>query len=243
MKSYHYGHKNESGVNNMEKAKEEYGKVCRIKKWYRTPAIAAGIIVAIITVIMLFWLIGAPREHADIPGEINQLGFVVTNMDAAMRKYGELYMVEQWYRPVTGEQDVIYYHGEEISDEGMDLIVGYYGDMEIELIKPANEPNVYSAYIEQYGEGFHHICYHVKDLNAALDYYRALGFEVVQNGSLVSNLSRTNYAYIARPEEGLTRILELSETVLFGKIHTIRSKNTIMMGIRLGVVDVIPNEN
>lgn len=204
--------------------------------------IVAGVIVTILAAFTIFWSISAPREHAKIPGEINQLGFVVTDMDAAMQKYGELYMVEQWYRPVTGEQDVICYHGKEISDEGMDLIVGYYGDMEIELIQPANEPNVYSAYIDQYGEGFHHICYHVKDLDAALDYYQALGFEVVQNGSLVSNLSSTNYAYIARPEEGLTRILELSETVLFGKLHTIRSRSTIMTGIRLGVVDVIPNE-
>lgn len=172
-------------------------------------------------------------------GQLNQIAFVVRDINTAMKKYGELYMVEQWYRPKTGKGDVMYYRGKRIDPTGMDLIVGYYGNMEIELVRPPCEPSMYSEFLEKYGEGFNHVCIHGRSLAVALKYYETLGFQTVQNGSMCSRFSQTNYAYVARPQDELRLIFELSETIILGKFRVIRGKSAITGGAKLGVVDLI----
>lgn len=177
--------------------------------------------------------------HKKIKGQINQMAFLVTDLNQAMEYYGKLLMVRQWYRPVSGKEDVICYKDKILDSDGMDLILGYYGNMEIELIVPPRQESMYSKYLEKHGPGFNHICFHVKNLEKALSYYEDLGFEVIQHGLMKSAITLTRYAYITGKEQPLDQVIELSESRLFGWIPFVRGKKTVLAGSLFGMAEKI----
>lgn len=172
-------------------------------------------------------------------GKLNQIAFLVPDIDTAMRTYGDLYQIDPWYRPKPGKEDEIFYRGEKFDGPCMDLVVGYHGQMEVELIQLLNGPSIYTEYLSQVGEGFHHVRFHVRNLREALDSYENRGFAVTQEGSMVSSLSRTNYAYVARPDEDPRGVIELSETILLGRVPVIRGKRSVLSGLRFGLVEKV----
>lgn len=61
--------------------------------------------------------------------------------------------------------------------EGMDVKVGFIpiGDTRIELVQPLNPESGVAKFIEKRGEGIHHICYEVEDVEKALKTYKERG--------------------------------------------------------------------
>ena len=51
----------------------------------------------------------------------------------------------------------------------------------IELIEPTSSESVVAKFIAKNGEGIHHICFLVDDINGALEHLSKEGFELVDN--------------------------------------------------------------
>lgn len=168
---------------------------------------------------------GFPRVH--------QLGFVVRDMERAMQEYGNIYRIKQWYRPVNEPQGKLYYRGQRFSDSGYDMRIGYCGSTEIELITTAAKENIYTTFLEECGEGLHHISFFVSDIDRYVDTYKNLGFEVIQNGTINGKSMCTRFAYLAIPGEHSTRIVEFSE-VKAGKLALSRNRFNIRLGVLTG---------
>lgn len=182
-------------------------------------------------------------ENKKFPkGKLNQIAFVVRDIDTAMRTYGDLFQIDPWYRPKPGKDDEIFYRGEKFEGPCMDLVVGYHDQVEVELIQSLGGPSIYTDYLDQCGEGFHHVCFHVRNLREALDWYESRGFVVIQEGSMISRLSRTNYAYVARPGEDPRGVIELSETILLGRVPIIRGKRSVLSGLRFGLIEKVKRD-
>lgn len=53
------------------------------------------------------------------------------------------------------------------------------GNTVIELLQPIGSEGVMARFLEKKGEGFHHICYEVDDIDAAIDAVKSKGLEVL----------------------------------------------------------------
>ncbi len=126
---------------------------------------------------------------------VHQLGFVVTDLNQAMTEYSRIYGVTTWYRAGKRKEDPIYYHGKPIHDPGFDLIVGYCGNTEIELITTAAEQSLYADFLRDREPGLNHVSFFVNDLDRAVQYMKNQGFQVIQNGYMSGKTERTDYAY------------------------------------------------
>ncbi|MGD0276187.1 MAG: VOC family protein [Syntrophales bacterium] len=146
---------------------------------------------------------------------IHQLGFVVEDLEKAMRDYSKIYNVKRWYRAANEMKDQIYYKGKQIRDDGFDLVIGYCGKTEIELITSTTEENIYVNFLRENGPGLHHISYFVSDLDKAVKDYLDIGFEVVQNGTIGNKSAVTRYVYLKSPNTRYGNIVELQQTRMF----------------------------
>jgi methylmalonyl-CoA epimerase len=69
--------------------------------------------------------------------------------------------------------------GEEVPDQGVTVALLTVGDSRIELLEPVGQDTPVGRFIEKRGEGLHHICYEVDDLEAKLQEVRSLGLRVL----------------------------------------------------------------
>ncbi len=87
--------------------------------------------------------------------KIDHIGIAVRDLDAAMEKYRALFQ-----KPAD--------HCEEITAQKVTVAMFRAGESSVELLQGTAEDSPISRYIEKNGEGIHHICYAVEDIDAAL---------------------------------------------------------------------------
>lgn len=91
--------------------------------------------------------------------KIDHIGIVVANVEAAVKKYE------------TG-LGLPYLRTEYNEDFHCKIAFLQCGDVLIELIEPTGEgPS--QRFLESHGEGIHHVCYEVDDINKALEHAKA----------------------------------------------------------------------
>lgn len=104
---------------------------------------------------------------------INQLGYVVDDLEKAAREHSALFGSGPfvWFSAPAPERTV--FRGEEVENT-MDVAYGMYGDLQIELIKPTSAgPTPYT----EKGVGFNHFSVWVDDFDGAVADFKAAGFE------------------------------------------------------------------
>lgn len=87
--------------------------------------------------------------------KVHHVGVVVRDIELAMR----------FYRDTLG---LNVHKVEEIADQGVRAALLTVGDSEIELLEPTVTDNGVARYLESRGEGLHHICFQVDDVDASL---------------------------------------------------------------------------
>ncbi len=70
-------------------------------------------------------------------------------------------------------------HIEELPDQGVKAATVRVGDTNIEFIEPTDPEGGVAKFIEKKGEGFHHICIEVDDIDAELRSLAARGVELI----------------------------------------------------------------
>ncbi|MCK4362133.1 MAG: methylmalonyl-CoA epimerase [Dehalococcoidia bacterium] len=70
-------------------------------------------------------------------------------------------------------------HIEELPDQGVKAATIRVGDTHIEFIEPTDPEGGVAKFIEKKGEGFHHICVEVDDIDAELKSLAARGVELI----------------------------------------------------------------
>lgn len=86
---------------------------------------------------------------------IDHLGVAVRDLEAAVATYRDVLGFN-----VTGR--------DHLEDRGLDVAFVDTGSGRIELIAPSREGSEISSYLEKRGEGLHHLCVRVADLDATL---------------------------------------------------------------------------
>jgi methylmalonyl-CoA epimerase len=99
-------------------------------------------------------------------GRVHHVAVVVRDLDAALAFYRDtLGMPLELVLPVPSDQ----------------VRIGFLtvGESRVELVQPTSEDTGVARFLASRGEGFHHVCFEVPDVAAALDELAAAGVELI----------------------------------------------------------------
>jgi hypothetical protein len=154
----------------------------------------------------------APTPPATLPGAIRQIGFVVTDLDTALKSWLSL-GVGPWY-VIRGQKQCASYRGVPC-EVTLSIAFANSGDMQIEVIQQENDaPSIYTEFLSTEGEGFNQFAYWATDFDATMRSLTDAGWPVVWSGGEGDGV---RYAYAVPPggPAAIIEIMELNEATNF----------------------------
>lgn len=143
------------------------------------------------------------QERRALWGPIGQIGYIVTDLDAAVQQWTESIGLGPWQIFNPAPFDNLRYKGEP-SDAEVGFALAFMGEVQIELIQQHNDaPSMYRDILDTYGEGVQHICFYPDDYDAALAAGLAAGMTIAQDGDIWG----VDFAYLLGPGG---RVIELA---------------------------------
>ena len=97
---------------------------------------------------------------------ISHLGVAVKDLEESREFYRSAFGLES-SNPIVGGEGTILVSMVDV------------GNTIIELLQPIGQEGVMAKFLEKRGEGFHHICYEVDDIQAAIREVKAKGLDVL----------------------------------------------------------------
>jgi hypothetical protein len=126
-------------------------------------------------------------------GKVCQNGYVVRDIDAAMRFWIEKLRVGPFFYVPSVKIDWFRYRGMESPLE-MSVALANSGDLQIELIQQRNDaPSMYLDFLARHGEGLQHMSYWSMDYQALYDRAVAAGCLVGHEGQIGGPKGRFAY--------------------------------------------------
>jgi len=120
-------------------------------------------------------------------GKVRQNGYVVRDIQAAMKHWTEVLGVGPFYYIERVEVENFTYKGEP-SDADFSIALANSGDLQIELIQQRNAaPSMYLDFLEAGHEGLQHMAYWTQNFQADYDRLIASGYKVGQSGEIGEN--------------------------------------------------------
>jgi methylmalonyl-CoA/ethylmalonyl-CoA epimerase len=98
--------------------------------------------------------------------QIDHLGFVVADVEAAAAFYSAAYGLNEW-------------EWIELPERHMRIAVAELGGVLLELIAPTSDQAAFAKFLREKGPGMHHIAYRVDDIHAALADLKARGVPLI----------------------------------------------------------------
>lgn len=133
-----------------------------------------------------------------MPERIDHVAIIVRDIEQALVFYRDtLGLVPGEVKEVPSEQVRIAF-----------LPMGGPGGSEIELIEPTNPDSSLSRFLEKRGEGLHHICLEVKDIEAALREMQAKGAAVLDKEPRIAAEGRAIFLHPKGTNGVLLELLE-----------------------------------
>jgi methylmalonyl-CoA/ethylmalonyl-CoA epimerase len=128
--------------------------------------------------------------------KINHLAIAVTDIDAALA----------FYRDALGlELD----HVEDVERESVRVAFLNIGESHIELVQPTRDDTGIAKWMSKRGEGMHHLCIEVGDIEAALAEMKKRNVDLI-NPQPITKPNGTRYAFI-HPRSAFGVLIELYE--------------------------------
>ncbi|GMV61886.1 MAG: glyoxalase [Parvibaculum sp.] len=117
-------------------------------------------------------------------GKVCQNGYVVRDIEAALKHWTEVMGVGPFYYIDRVKCDWFTYRGEPSPVE-MSIALGNTGDLQIELIQQRNDaPSMYMDFLNAGREGLQHMSWWTTDYQAQYDRALAAGFKVGHEGQI-----------------------------------------------------------
>lgn len=140
---------------------------------------------------------------------ICQVGIIVRDIERTARAYADLFGMEMPVIMLTDPPEVAHtrYRGEATAARAK-LAFFQMGTLSLELIEPVGGPSTWQEFLDEHGEGVHHIALHFPGMEEAIDLLGAKGIPAVQRGDYTGG----RYAYLDSTPQ-LAVLLELLEDV------------------------------
>ncbi|MGC9357062.1 MAG: methylmalonyl-CoA epimerase [Anaerolineae bacterium] len=125
--------------------------------------------------------------------QIHHIAIAVKDLDEALAFYRDALGVE------VGER-------REVPTEGVEIAFLPMGEAELELLQPLDPGNNIGRYLEKRGEGIHHVCVLVEDIEGAVERLEAAGGRMATE--IREHPEGTRYAFV-HPKSARGVLLEL----------------------------------
>ena len=102
-------------------------------------------------------------------------------------------------------------HVEDVKTQGVRTAFIRVGDSNLELLEPLSPDSPVAKFIEKRGEGIHHICFRVTDIESHLERLQQQGYRLI-NDAPVPGAHGCRVAFL-HPAAGNGVLIELSETM------------------------------
>ena len=135
------------------------------------------------------------RSAGDLT-ELDHVGIAVRDLDDAVA----------WYQRMFGALVV---HRERIESDGVDEALVKVADSYIQLLQPFTDDSPLAKYMEQKGEGLHHVGYRVTNCAEVLEHVEAEGARVVDEHPRTG--SRGTTVAFLHPKGAFGTLIELVE--------------------------------
>ena len=110
-----------------------------------------------------------------------QVGFVVKDAEAIAKNYAEKYGIGPWDYYGPGMLSDITMYGKP-ADFDIKVACGFIGDVEIELIEPIDDKSMYAEFLQNHGEGLHHLAFETANGHAeTLNFFAENGIEMLMD--------------------------------------------------------------
>ena len=149
---------------------------------------------------------GIVRTHL-----VAQVGFIVKDVEAAKKKWAEVLGREAPPTQPTGayETTQTVYQGQPAPEAYCWMAFFDVGPgLQLELIQPNDKPSTWRSFLDEHGEGIHHVAFQVRDSKACVARAEAAGLKLVQHG--VYGDGSGEYNYLDAPD--LKCVVELLES-------------------------------
>jgi len=147
------------------------------------------------------------------PSKICQVGIVVNSFDETVKFYQESFGIGPFEIFEVNYTDATYY-GEKAGYRGKRAF-GKMGPMMIELIELIEGKTIHEQFLQEKGEGLHHLGFEVQDLKESVARAERLGFKVTQSWQREDGLG---FAYLDSDKIG---------GVIFEMIQWSKEKNGV----------------
>ncbi|MCR4409476.1 MAG: VOC family protein [Candidatus Saccharicenans sp.] len=139
--------------------------------------------------------------------QVVQVGIVVKDIEKASRAYAEILGLDvpQWFLTDTVDKAHTEFRGKP-SEARAKLAFLQLKNITIELIEPVGGPSTWREFLDQHGEGVHHLAFEVKGMDEKLKLLAGRGIPLIQKGDYEGG----RYAYVDGTGN-LAIILELLE--------------------------------
>jgi methylmalonyl-CoA epimerase len=139
-----------------------------------------------------------PTREAPLGVRIDHIAIVVQDLDAALKVYHDVLGL-----PLERVEEL---PAEKVKVAFLPLPKG---DGEVELVQPTNDDTGIARYLAKRGEGMHHICFEVDDIQAAMAKMSASGVQVLEEEPRVGSQGQ-KYVFI-HPKTAHGVLIELYE--------------------------------
>jgi catechol 2,3-dioxygenase-like lactoylglutathione lyase family enzyme len=147
---------------------------------------------------------------------VYQLGYVVNDIERACKYYESVFGTGPFSQVIDVNMDGALLRGKPV-DTTIKVAFVQSGDVQIELIQPVAGENLYTEFLEERGEGIHHLAYQVEDLEAM----KAVFTEKVGEPVFCRDMGVMEFAYFDTSEVGglMIEFLCFKKDVLGGDNH------------------------
>jgi methylmalonyl-CoA/ethylmalonyl-CoA epimerase len=99
-------------------------------------------------------------------GKIEHVALAVSDMDAALAHYRDVWGLEVEHR-------------ERVEDQGIEEAMLRVGESYLQLLAPTGPDTTVGRFLDRRGEGLHHVAYEVDDLEITLEELKAKGIPLI----------------------------------------------------------------
>ncbi len=127
--------------------------------------------------------------------KVHHVGVVVRDIEQAMR----------FYRDTLG---LSVHKLETIQEQGVRAALLTLGDSEIELLEPVVPDTGVARYLERKGEGLHHICFQVDDIERDLNTLKMRGTEMIDQQTRIGLAGRICFLHPSAMDGALVELCQ-----------------------------------
>lgn len=111
-----------------------------------------------------------------------QIGIVVKDLDKTVKTYADKYGIGPW--SFYEQRDILTHcisYGK-AAEINIKVACAFLDGLELELIQPMDDDNMYAEFVKEHGGGLHHLAFDIEDCTQTLNFFRKENVPVCLNG-------------------------------------------------------------